>query len=325
MKMKLVAVAFFVASALLSPVLNAGVILPVFLAGAFAAYGVAASLSRHLDPLNDIPNALRVFLASLGGLFVSLSGGFFYPAGGVLLLFAAVYLNDEFQRRAFAATSSGRRGGSVAILGIDGAGKSSHSTVTGRWLEARGYRCVVMPFHRYIFMERLPSLRRATAESGADGSGVPGRYRFRRGGNRLRPLASLLDNLVLQVSSSLGCRLEGTVVVYDRFIWSTYVKYKALGYPVGPISALYLSPRPTCAIVLDIPVERSLRVIDERVAHIHYPGEVLAAEREEYLRIARERGYPVVDSTASFDSVQRAIESHLEARFPRGGKGGGPR
>ena len=86
---------------------------------------------------------------------------------------------------------------------------------------------------------------------------------------------SLLDNLVLQLSSSIGCMIEGRVVIFDRFIWSTYVKYKALGYPVGAISGLYLLPKPTFALVLDVPVEKSLRVIYERVAHIHYPSEVL--------------------------------------------------
>jgi len=128
---------------------------------------------------------------------------------------------------------------------------------------------------------------------------------------------SLLDNLVLQLTTSLGCGLEGRVVIYDRFIWSTYIKYKALGYPVRAVSNLYLAPRPTRAVVLDVPVEKSLRVIDERVAHIHYSAEVLRAERVEYLAIAARRGYPVIDATDSFNLVQERIESHLQGFFPR--------
>ena len=131
----------------------------------------------------------------------------------------------------------------------------------------------------------------------------------------------MLDNLILQLSSSVGCRLEGRVVIYDRFIWSTYIKYKALGYPVKPISGLYLSPKPTFALVLDVPVEKSLRVIDERVAHIHYPKEVLESERGQYLEIARKNGYPVIDATASFKDVQERIESHLDRLFPPVGRG----
>ena len=76
-------------------------------------------------------------------------------------------------------------------------------------------------------------------------------------------------------------------------------------------------PRPQFAIVLDIPVERSLRVIERRIEHVRYQREVLAQERDEYLRIAREGGYPVIDSTAEFDAVQREIETKLSRVFPQ--------
>src|SRR5580700_11499309 len=102
--MKLVSIAFFVVSLLLSlriPV--AGLLLSVFLGAAFGAYGIAASFAKHLDPLNDVPNALRVFLASLGGYFLTLTRTFVFPSAGILLLVAALYLNDEFQRRALHA------------------------------------------------------------------------------------------------------------------------------------------------------------------------------------------------------------------------------
>lgn len=318
MKMKLVSSAFFVTTVLLSLAIpTADVVLPFLFGIAFAAYGVARSLAKHLDPLNDVPNALRVFLASLGGFLVTQARVFIFPAAGLLLLAGALFLNDEFQRRALYALRKGRRGGSVALLGIDGSGKSSHSTATGRWLEQRGYRCTLMPFHRYLFVERL-----AAISSAARGAGKGERFRFKRGGNPLRPLLSLVDNLILQLTSSVGCGLEGRVVIYDRFIWSTYIKYKALGYPVKPISALYLSPRPMFALVLDVPVERSLRVIDERVSHIHYPREVLQSEREEYLSIAKKNGYPVIDATAPFDEVQEEIETRLKHLFPLAGSGG---
>jgi thymidylate kinase len=314
LKMKLVSVVFFAATLFLSlrvPV--AGLLFPVFFGATFGAYGIAMSSVNRRDPLNDVPNALRVFLASLGGYFATLTRAFLLPSAGVLLLVGALYLNDEFQRRALSSLRAGKKGGTIALLGIDGSGKSSHSMFVARWLEGRGYTCTVMPFHRYLFVERIAAISSAGASRGGDGK----RFRFRRGGNPLRPVASLLDNLVLQLSSSIGCRLEGRVVIYDRFIWSTYIKYKALGYPVKAISGLYLSPRPTSALVLNVPVEKSLQVIDERVSHIHYPREVLESERQEYLHIAKTKGYPVIDATAPFADVQAKIEAHLDRLFPR--------
>ncbi len=113
-----------------------------------------------------------------------------------------------------------------------------------------------------------------------------------------------------------GPRLEGRVVLYDRFIWSTYIKYYALRYPVRPLSALYLLPRPLVAIVLDIPVDKSLGVIQSRESHIRYPRAVLETERRLYLKIAKERGYPVIDSTRDAPAVQEEIERHLSRYFP---------
>jgi len=319
--MKLVSIGFFVVALLLSlRTPFAGLLLPVFFGAAFGAYGIAMSFANHLDPLNDLPNALRVFLASLGGYLVTLTRAFVFPSAGIMFLLAALFLNDEFQRRALHSIRVGKKGGTIALLGIDGSGKSSHAMFIARWLEGRGYACTVMPFHRYLFVERIAAVSSVVGRKGGKGAGGD-KFRFKRGGNALRPVASLIDNLLLQLYSSVGCRAEGRVVIYDRFIWSTYIKYKALGYPVKAVSGLYLAPRPTFALVLNVPVEKSMQVIDERVAHIHYPMDVLESERQEYLQIAKSNGYPVIDATASFSEVEGEIESRLDRLFPRTGDG----
>src|SRR6266849_283874 len=102
MKMKVVSSAFFFLALLLSLLIpTSGLVLPVFFGAAFGAYGIAKSLVEHLDPVNDVPNAFRVVLASLGGFFLAQSRVFIFPTAGILFLIGALYLNDEFQRRAF--------------------------------------------------------------------------------------------------------------------------------------------------------------------------------------------------------------------------------
>ena len=116
--------------------------------------------------------------------------------------------------------------------------------------------------------------------------------------------------------SAFGLRVRGQVIVYDRYIWSTYLKYEALGYPVKPLSRLYLLPRPTACVLLDVPVSKSLGVIAQRPRHIKYSRSVLAEERERLLSIADSKGYKVVDASRSFSEVEADIEQEIGRTFP---------
>lgn len=197
-------------------------------------------------------------------------------------------------------------GGTIAVVGIDGSGQSSHARALTSWLKSRGYDTRTVPFHRYLFLRALKVDRISDLQSRGE----------RRGGNPLRPFLSLIDNLVLLIASAFGLRARGRVVVYDRYIWSTYLKYEALGYPVKPLSWFYLLPRPTACVLLDVPVSKSMEVISRRPKHIKYCRAVLAEEREHLLRIAATRGYKVIDASRSFSEVQVDIEREIAGIFP---------
>lgn len=278
----------------------------VFVFVLFLAFGIGRSISLRLDPLNDVPNALRVLMAAVAAFLVAHFVGFVSDSVAVALFAGSILLNDEYQRRTADSVARGRRGGAVALLGIDGSGKSTHSSELEAWFRKRGYYCTKVAFHRYLFVERL-------AARGRTDKSTLGR---RKGGNPFRPLLSAVDNLILNILTSFGRGVEGRVIIYDRYIWSTYVKYLALGYPVRPVRWLYLLPRPRFAVILDVPVRKSLDVIDSRPDHIRYGSDVLSQEREAYLSIAKERGFPVVDATREIEAVQDDIETRLAAVFP---------
>ena len=115
---------------------------------AFLIFGISRSVSAKVNPLNDIPNAVRVLMASLSGLLFAL-GTSFVPFSAAFLLFGLL-LNDEYQRRALDSFILGKQGGAVALLGIDGSGKSTHSDALEDWFRRRGYYCTKVPFHRYL-------------------------------------------------------------------------------------------------------------------------------------------------------------------------------
>lgn len=214
---------------------------------------------------------------------------------------APAYLSNLLE-----SARSGRRGGSVALLGIDGSGKSTHATELESWFRDRGYLCTRVPFHQYLIVDRLA--RRRKGNDAALGT--------RKGGHPLRPLLSAVDNLMMHMIRSFGRGVEGRVIVYDRFSWSTYVKYKALGYRVSGLRWIFFLPSPTCALVLDVPVRKSLEVIASRASHIRYAESILAKERNEYLAIAKSKGLAVIDATRNPADVQAQIENRLGRVFP---------
>jgi dTMP kinase len=265
---------------------------------------MAVSFVKNRNLLNDLPNAVRVFFGSLSGILFDATN-FLYISAALFLLLAGILLNDEYQRRAFDSLLRKRRGGTIVLLGIDGSGKTTHSHFIESWLSQRGYLTSVIPFHKYLFVERLSRKSRVT------------RDKKKKKGNPLRPLASLIDNFLFLIATSFGSSLEGKVVIYDRFIWSTYIKYEALGYPAKPLRMLYMLFRPTVAIMLDIPISRSIEVIKTRPEHISYTESILSKERKMYLEIASKHSYPIIDATRDFSSVQGEIELFLSRIFPK--------
>jgi dTMP kinase len=289
--------------ALLSPQSAAAFVLAIL--ALYVVYGIMRSVGKQLDPLNDVPNALRVSFAAMAPLLALAIPLPFGIALAVLSFAAALMLNDEYQRRTFDSIRKRRAGGSVALLGIDGSGKSTHAAELEEWFRGRGYYCTLVPFHRYLFVDKLGRRKRA---------GNPSALGQR--GNPLRPLLSVLDNIILYVITSFGRGLEGRIVLYDRYIWSTYVKYEALRYPVRPLRWLYTLPRPRYAVILDITVDKSLAVIQSRPAHIRYQHQVLGDERDEYIKIAKKTGFPLVDASRASGIVQGEIERKLASVFP---------
>lgn len=304
MRTKIIAATCSLLSYLLAYLTSNQFLIPITFFFIHLVYGILKSHVNSRKLLNEVPNSLRILLASISGVlfykkeFLSISLAFFFFLGAILL-------NDEYQRRAFDSLLKGRRGGSLVFLGIDGSGKTTHSIWSEEWLRGRGYFTRLEQFHKYIFVERLSRKK----ESGKT-------LTPKRGGNPFRPLASLIDNIIFLLATSFGSGLEGRVVIYDRFIWSTYIKYEALGYPVKPLRLFYMMFRPRYAVVLDVPVSRSIEVIKKRPEHIRYTKVILSKERQMYLEIARKFSYPVINTSREKKEVESDLESILSKFFP---------
>ncbi len=294
--------------------LSLWLMLSIIVVAGYLAWGVRKSLRLGVHPLNEAPNTLRLFAAVFGGTLTGIGAREPSPcsiAVGLALLALALLLNDEDMRYWYRRMLPGR-GFMLVLLGIDGSGKTTHMRRILELYRKLGLRVVEHHYHVYLFVDKLS---RASAPGRTGKPLDVRRYYFHSGGSVrrilriVRALLSLLDNILLYLFVIKPKLMRGSVVVSHRFIWSTYIKYKALGYPVKGLEKLWFLLRPHYAIIFDIPGIVSYERVLRRGEHIRYPPWVLEEERIDYLRIARRYGYPVVDTSSR--SVE---ESWREAR-----------
>ena len=180
---------------------------------------------------------------------------------------------------------SSRRGMTVALVGADGAGKSSSAAAL-----AHSFPLAV----RTVYMSPAMTPRRGPSPRGA-------RLAFRIGAQLAR------------WCRAQALRLRGRLVIFDRYAYDALLPAR---WPLGPRGRLrrwllgHACPAPQLIVVLDAPGE----LLHARTGE-HGPA-VLEAERRAYLRLAR--GWPraiVVDATRDPDHVRRDVTAAIWAAY----------
>ncbi|MFZ3382396.1 MAG: hypothetical protein WA144_00575 [Candidatus Methanoperedens sp.] len=205
----------------------------------------------------------------------------------------------------------GRKGITIAFLGIDGTGKSTHAEKLSSWLQEHQIRSIIIPFHKWMFAGILKrrigkyvdrgrnpdTLRAYTPEKHS----LPALF---------KPPVALIDNILMFYYSKWKYK-EYDVIIFDRFICATLIKSKALNYHVDWLRPIWQNIKVDVGLVLDAPIQKSLNEIDDRGNHILYTSEQLGKERKEYLEIAKKCSYQVFDTSKPLESVHEDLKKYL--------------
>ena len=178
-----------------------------------------------------------------------------------------------------------RRGMTVALVGPDGAGKSSSAAAL-----ARSFPLAV----RTVYMSPAMTPRRGPSPRGAR-------------------LALRIGAQLWRWCRAQALRLRGRLVLFDRYAYDALLPAR---WPLGPLGRLrrwllgHACPAPQLIVVLDAPGE----LLHARTGE-HGPA-VLEAERRAYLRLARGRARAiVVDATHEPDRVRRDVTGAIWAAY----------
>jgi len=200
----------------------------------------------------------------------------------------------------------------IAFLGMDGTGKSTHAEKIASWLQANGIKCKVISFHKWVFADMLKKRFGNFVDKNREEESIkpyaPPRYSLPA---LIKPLIALVDNVLMYYLSKWKYR-DYDVIMFDRFICATFIKFKALNYHVEWIRPIWNGIKPEVGVVLDIPVERSTEMIKGRGGHILYTPEQLSIERKEYIEIAKKHDYPVFNTSEPFELVHDRVKKYLE-------------
>lgn len=200
----------------------------------------------------------------------------------------------------------------IAFLGVDGTGKSTHAEKICSWFKEKEIKCIIIPFHKWMFADILKRRVGKYVDSGRKHDSLrpytPEKYSLAA---LFKPPVALLDNIFMFYYSKWKFN-DYDVIIFDRFVCATLIKSKALNYHVEWLRPIWNNIRTDIGLVLDAPLEKSLGTIDDRGDHILYNPEQLSCEREEYLEIARKNGYPIFNTSKPLEIVHEEIKDYLE-------------
>ncbi len=238
-----------------------------------------------------------MFMGSLTFLF-----GNAIAVGGPLVL-AGFFIDDEYMRSVYRARV-------VYFCGIDGSGKSTHAEETVNFFRGRGIRIVCEHFFKNPLVSFLSGIKRKAGISKRE-EVVTYSPEFEKHVKRhllpkMRAYLVFLDNLFYIGSKILWHKLRGEWVIADRFFYDYFLRLKLLGYNVRGLGGIYGRLFPKYGVTLDLAPQIAYRKRRE------HPVWYYVKAREEYLKIAEKRKYPIFRTDRPFNEVQREINKYFE-------------
>jgi dTMP kinase len=193
----------------------------------------------------------------------------------------------------------------VALVGIDGAGKTTQARLLAEWLTAQG---TVALYLRNAGGRRWCN-RLATGLGLRDAESLFGT-------SGMLMIEAVLRWLAI-ARALVWTTLTRRFAVMDRYVWCQYASVTARGRRPGRLLRLLFGvfPAPQLVCYLAMPAEVAQRRVEHRGTD-HEELAHLAAMAAAYQEMASEAGFVVVDATGPLDVVQQRLRTVVREHLP---------
>ena len=200
----------------------------------------------------------------------------------------------------------------IALLGIDGSGKSTMSKIIKEHLELKGYKVTIVPFHKWIIAHKLRNLFGRVIDKGRKdrhSQYIPPNKSF---SEIIKPPIAFVDNILFYKLNSP--KNSNEIFIYDRFVCATQIKFAGLGYSNTWFKKIWWQYKPDFALVFDVDVNESVKRQLNRNDPYAYTQDILVKERKQYLGYAKHHKFPVIKS-GDIETTKKEVLQIIEAKY----------
>jgi len=195
----------------------------------------------------------------------------------------------------------------IALLGIDGSGKSTTSKFLDEYLTNKGYVVKIIPFHKWVFANILRNIFGMYIDKGRkDRKSV---FKPKRGSfsSFIKPPIALIDNIIYFYINFPYSKNKNQIYIYDRFICATQIKFNALNYSNLWFKKIWMYFKPDLAIIFNVDINESIKRQINRNDPYTYPKEILIKEQLMYFDYANKYNFPIIDSKEKDTTINNLI------------------
>ena len=187
------------------------------------------------------------------------------------------------------------KGFSIVLLGLDGSGKTTLSKLLKKELE-KEYSVKIIPFHKWVFSNKLKYFFGRRIDKSRLDMNKPYEPIKSSLSSLIKPIIAYIDNVCFFL---INRPLNNQVVIFDRFICATQIKFNSLGYQNTWFRLFWRVFMPKNTFYIDINADLSVLRQNGRGDKFVYKKSTLSEERKNYIYLAKTLGFPIINGKKS--------------------------